>query len=512
MDKLNCLTLLFVIIIGLSLFQPSDQYLCPPLYPPAYGYFIRSCGNTIGDNCNIDCEIGFDIVGPSYRVCRANGTWSGSETICVRPSIQCPMLRITSIGLSVQGCQNFAGGICSFSCSPGLMLVGETRIHCRTDGTWSGGIPTCRRISCPAPPLPPAHGSYNGGIGGCPSAIGSFCTYQCNSGYSLMGSPQIQCNSDGQWSGPAPTCALNSGTSNGRLSSVCSPLYPPGNGSIAGNCGPTVSIDDTCRFTCHSNFLLSGSSIVTCQSNGQWSSQPPRCIDSFCPPVNPSLSTSAIYASGQCNPGLPGSLCNFACPKGSTLVGSSQILCQSDGTWNTAVPSCRRPSCSNLSPPTNGQLSGSCSPGNFGESCTFFCNPGYSLIGSSKLTCESTGQWSTNPPSCILNGCPDLQVPLGGLFKPATSSASINCPGCPNSCSGQPGNICTLLCGRGFRLLSKNGGSTTMCNPSTMRWEPEPATCVRERYLPSSATSSLSSLSTQSSKSSITKSTNLKSP
>uniref|UniRef100_T1KJT9 Sushi domain-containing protein n=2 Tax=Tetranychus urticae TaxID=32264 RepID=T1KJT9_TETUR len=479
-------------------FQPSLQY-CPTLYPPPYGYFIRPCGNSLGDNCNIDCEIGFDIVGPSYRVCRPNGTWSGTDTICVRPSIECPMLRITSSGLTVQGCQNFAGGICSFQCSSGLILQGESKIYCRTDGTWSGGIPMCQRSSCPPPPPAPMYGSYANGINSCPQVIGSLCTYQCNPGYALTGSSQIQCTPDGQWSGSAPTCTPS--VPSARLAS-CPPLYPPANGSISGSCGPSVSVDDTCRFACQSSFLLSGSSLLTCQSNGQWSSPPPRCIDSFCPPVNPSLSTSNIYATGQCNPGLPGHMCNFACPRGSQLLGSPQLLCQSDGTWNTAVPSCRKPNCFNLSAPLNGQLAGSCSPGVFGQSCDFFCNPGYSLVGSGKLTCEANGQWSSTPPTCVINGCSDLQVPLGGIFR--STATSGNCPGCPNTCSGQPGAICTLLCGRGFRLSSKNGGSTTMCNPATLRWEPEPATCIRERYVPSSS-SALISLTSTSSKTSLTK-------
>ena len=51
------------------------------------------------------------------------------------------------------------------------------------------------------------------------------------------------------------------------------------------------------------------------------------------------------------------------------------------------------------SPPTltNGQVDSS-SGTTFGSIVDYICNPGYTLTGSSSLTCGSDGNWSPNEP------------------------------------------------------------------------------------------------------------------
>ena len=60
--------------------------------------------------------------------------------------------------------------------------------------------------------------------------------------------------------------------------------------------------------------------------------------------------------------------------------------------------------CDNLTIPSNGGMS--CSSGIMGmgyegETCTFTCNTGYELIGSSTRTCQSDGNWSGSQTRCI---------------------------------------------------------------------------------------------------------------
>ena len=35
------------------------------------------------------------------------------------------------------------GGIATYTCDPGFVLVGESTRNCSSDGTWSGMPPTC---------------------------------------------------------------------------------------------------------------------------------------------------------------------------------------------------------------------------------------------------------------------------------------------------------------------------------------------------------------------------------
>lgn len=58
-------------------------------------------------------------------------------------------------------------------------------------------------------------------------------------------------------------------------------------------------------------------------------------------------------------------------------------------------------SCSSLSIPTHGQMSGQCSPGIVGQKCVFNCIPGYKLKGQRWLTCQADGEWEPGiPPTC----------------------------------------------------------------------------------------------------------------
>ena len=55
--------------------------------------------------------------------------------------------------------------------------------------------------TCSAPP-----GIKNGGPDGGPYNCNSDVFYRCSSGYSIVGSDRLRCESNGQWSGNPPSC------------------------------------------------------------------------------------------------------------------------------------------------------------------------------------------------------------------------------------------------------------------------------------------------------------------
>ena len=55
--------------------------------------------------------------------------------------------------------------------------------------------------------------------------------------------------------------------------------------------------------------------------------------------------------------------------------------------------------CGNLTDPANGSVTHT-SGTTFGETATYSCNTGYNLTRDSTRTCQATGQWSGNAPTC----------------------------------------------------------------------------------------------------------------
>ena len=43
------------------------------------------------------------------------------------------------------------GGVATYTCNPGFILVGNNTRICGSDGTWSGMMPTCERKLISAP-------------------------------------------------------------------------------------------------------------------------------------------------------------------------------------------------------------------------------------------------------------------------------------------------------------------------------------------------------------------------
>ena len=55
--------------------------------------------------------------------------------------------------------------------------------------------------------------------------------------------------------------------------------------------------------------------------------------------------------------------------------------------------------CSTPTSPPNGQVSHTAGT-TFGQTATYSCNTGYNLLGSNTRTCQATGSWSGDTPTC----------------------------------------------------------------------------------------------------------------
>lgn len=60
--------------------------------------------------------------------------------------------------------------------------------------------------------------------------------------------------------------------------------------------------------------------------------------------------------------------------------------------------------CGLLDVPTNGSVTYSNSATTYEEVATFSCDPGFSLVGPLKRTCNDDGSWGDSSPICQIKG------------------------------------------------------------------------------------------------------------
>ncbi|XP_038078003.1 uncharacterized protein LOC119745597 isoform X2 [Patiria miniata] len=287
---------------------------------------------------------------------------------------------VTTPNLSITSGSSFNDGdTVSFECSPGYSLIGAPVITCIAGG-WSHEVPTCV-MDCGDPGTP-----VNGSQVGTPSYLAyTTVNFQCDSGFSIIGASVSTCI-DGSWSLPVPTCSPD-----------CGDPGTPAQGSQVGD--PTYLMGTTVTFECDAGYDLVGASVISCE-DGAWSRSTPTC---FANCIDPGTPDNGMQSGSYGN----GGILTFTCNGGYSLLGASAISC-SDGSWSNDVPTCEA-DCADPGTPVNGKQTGTFSNG---DTLSFECNAGYTLVGARNATCRS-GTYDELVPSCFAN-CVDPGTPTLG--------------------------------------------------------------------------------------------------
>lgn len=142
------------------------------------------------------CRAGYQLIGPSERVCQANKTWSGDEPRC--EPVECPQPSDLMNGkVLVEGLlyQNVA----HYQCNTSYRLEGLETRECGTDGHWSGSDPLCKKITCSQPPPvefgSPVNDQWN---------PGDEVIYACDEGYQQSQSERLVCSETGNFTDVHP--------------------------------------------------------------------------------------------------------------------------------------------------------------------------------------------------------------------------------------------------------------------------------------------------------------------
>ncbi|XP_076546206.1 locomotion-related protein hikaru genki isoform X3 [Osmia lignaria lignaria] len=209
------------------------------------------------------------------------------------------------------------------------------------------------------------------------------------------------------------TCSTPRGLSNSirvRIVDVQCPVLnlpePPLIGKIEG-----AHMGHGAVFECPVGFRLEGAAGITCQYNGKWSADVPRCETIECPAMD--IVTDAWLQLIEYNNSFGGKAV-FACMWGHKLLGSQSVECQGDGSWSGAMPICAEITCPPPSIPKSGRIVEQTNRHHSGRKqhhqqqriraykvgalVRFACLPGHQLLGEASIICTENGTWSHPSP------------------------------------------------------------------------------------------------------------------
>ncbi|KAM7388320.1 hypothetical protein PAMP_024505 [Pampus punctatissimus] len=435
---------------------------CSPIFFPTTGNM--TCVDTVepfsyGSECNFTCQEGFYLTGENMITCLVSGQWS-------KPAPACTAKRCLPINPPHHGSLSCSdpngsfsfGSKCASTCEEGFLLNGTTETACTSVGMWSEDIPRCLAKRCPTLTSPP-HGSLLCSEPHGEFSFGSRCTSTCEEGFVLNGTVDIECTSLGVWSRDIPHC----------LAKRCPTLNSPPHGSIV--CSDphgAFSFGSRCESTCEEGFIVNGTVDRECTSVGTWSTDIPLCLVKRCPTLNfPAHGT--LTCSDPHGEFSFGSQCNSTCEDGFVLNGAAETECTSVGAWSAEIPRCTARPCPLVAKaPQHGTMNCShpYSSFSYGSHCGFECNEGFWLRGTPAMTCNTSGHWSQNLPTCQLVQCEAIHA----LSLPL----SMNCSHPLGNFSF--GSQCIFTCKEGFFL---NGTEVLFCS-STGFWSDTLPKCTVE--------------------------------
>ncbi|XP_026016006.1 P-selectin [Astatotilapia calliptera] len=433
---------------------------CPTLNSPAHGSIICSDPHgkfSFGSRCTTTCDEGFVLNGTADTECTAMSNWSTDIPQCL--ARRCPTLNSPSHGSLV--CSNphreySFGSVCTSTCDEGFLLNGTSSTECTSMGMWSTDIPPCLAKKCPTLNSP-AHGSIICSDPHGEFSFGSRCTTTCDEGFILNGTAVTECTAMSNWSTDIPQC----------LARRCPTLNSPSHGSlVCSNPHREYSFASVCTSTCAEGFVLNGTAITECTSQGRWNRAVPHCLAERCPILTPP-SHGTLDCSHSHGEFSFGSRCTSTCEDGFLLTGIPDTECTSAGTWSTEIPGCQARQCPLLAKsPQHGRMNCSHlnSPFSYGSQCDFKCNKGFWLKGRSSMMCNTSGHWNQDPPTCRPVQCKAIRA--------FSSDLSMNC-------SHPLGNFsfsseCVFSCKDGFTL---NGTAVMFCS-ATGIWNDSLPSCT----------------------------------
>ncbi|XP_064649036.1 sushi, von Willebrand factor type A, EGF and pentraxin domain-containing protein 1-like isoform X2 [Lineus longissimus] len=352
------------------------------------------------------CDIGYKIIGKQYRICQANGKWTGATPRCI--AIECPHLPPPEHG-TVKGSLFVYNSVLDFTCDRGYQLRGvkgkQLTRRCTAEAEWDGTEALCELVDCGEPkPL------YNGKIEGESNKYGAQKVFKCNKDTLFHGaSKMVTCLESGKWSDETPNC----------FSPCKIPMITNGFVDLDDNEAQDIMVEHSTMisFRCiHGHQLNVTAGTKSMCSNGTWTLIP-HCTPAPCNDRPPVIRNGIV----RYHKILHGNKSKYRCMTGFRLKGNSVLTC-SYGEWVGDKPYCEPVYCPYPGTIKHGKILLKGVIGKYeyrdyvkrigqGQEIEFQCEAGYRQVGPTGATCVD-GVWSPDiKPECVEEKHPVLEKP-----------------------------------------------------------------------------------------------------
>lgn len=432
---------------------------CTSGFPTMRGATHNCTGAVTGEYCTVTAEAGYEAI-PSDAVlqCQSDGVISGQMPV-VQPATCADGSFTTGVGSTCQNkvvgaecwaycLQNYVGDAKRYLCqvaSDGLPALTpfSDDIACSYNGTVrrledpeDTDDDTVRRLaaacdsnSVQAFGLNSAEYTHS-----CANlAHDEVCISHCSFGWEMTSeSPSVLVCDSGTLAGSAlPSCQAL----------PCNFSWP--GPKVAHDCEGKVSLE-TCTGNCITGYT-GNPTVIQCEASGNFQGNDPTCEPLTC--AAPEL---AGNFSHDCVNITLGKSCSVDCAEGYNYVvgGLSRFRCNSNGTFDGALPQCAAVECANTVPADPAFDRTTCSSLVYGQSCNVVCNPGYA-VNVSTLTCNSRGALIGTLPLCSPIACDSSHLEKTELLDT-----------CDTTYYGQN---CSIFCARGYEASSGAGLEQLSC-------------------------------------------------
>ncbi|XP_042899237.1 CUB and sushi domain-containing protein 2 [Parasteatoda tepidariorum] len=154
------------------------------------------------------------------------------------------------------------------------------------------------------------------------------------------------------------------------------------------------------EYQCNPGHLLLGPSSRTCMPSGFFSEFAPKCTYLECGfPVN---IANGGYTLINGTKHLQSTV-QYFCQESFILVGESELMCDADRKWNGPPPRCDPLLCHNPPSISHANVTVTVNTTVPGTTAEYECEENFKLIGNKIISCDSTGFWESEPPTCELD-------------------------------------------------------------------------------------------------------------
>jgi len=152
------------------------------------------------------------------------------------------------------------------------------------------------------------------------------------------------------------------------------------------------------KYNCNTGYNLTFDLPMMCLGNGSWNGSQPVCKLVTCSP--PIMPVNGSYAPINTTYNYT-DIVEFSCLLGFDRLGPNTSYCGATGQWSEYSPVCQIKDCHDLATPANGKVQLTAGT-TFGQSAYYSCLEGYALNGTGTRTCNASGKWTPEAPTCDL--------------------------------------------------------------------------------------------------------------